>query len=150
MVFKKIFDKITERRVNRILDKAVAEIKKGKKITDEDLTQLEDKTNGIIEVTNSGFNIVNKNRSIYVCWDNIDEIVSFKRDLWTTDLICLGFLKNQKESAIVIHEEMHGFLDLRRKIELKIPEFKERFHKWLFSTPAFDGTVFTLWKNTET
>ena len=150
MVLNLIIEKLTKRRVDKILKKAVADIKSGRKITDEDLTLLEDKKNGIIDLTNSGFKIISPKKPIHVDWDNVEKIVSFKRDLWTTDQICLGFIERQKESMVVVHEEMKGFLNLRREIEAKKTGFKKRFHEWLFSTPPFDGTIFILWEKTKT
>lgn len=149
MILKLIIEKITKRRVDRILEKAVADIKNGKEITDEDLTRIEDKKNGIIEITQSGFNIISPKESIFVDWDKVYKIVSFKQDLWTTDLACLGFAALKEETMVVVHEEMKGFLILRREIETKKPGFEEKYHSWLFNTPAFDSTVFTLWEDTK-
>jgi hypothetical protein len=148
MVLNLIIEKLTKRRVDRILEKVVADMKNGKEITDEDLTRLEDKKNGIIDMTNSGFKIISSKGSIHVDWDKVDKIVSFKRDLWTTDQVCLGFVEHKKESMIVVHEEMKGFFNLCREIKVKKPCFEERYYEWLLSTPAFDGTLFTLWEDT--
>lgn len=150
MIFDRIIKKIAEQKVKRILDKAVAGIKKGKKITDDDLTSLENEKNGIINLTNTGFEILSLKKTLYVGWESIDKIVSFKRDLWTTDQICLGFIENNNESVVEAHEEMKGFLNLRREIESKYPVVAKRFNEWLLNTPAFDSNPFTLWDRTKT
>jgi hypothetical protein len=146
MILKLIIEKLTNRRVDRILEKAVADIKNGKEITDEDLTSLEDKKNGIIEIAKSGFKIISPKTTIYVAWDKVHKIVSFKQDLWTTDQACLGFVALKEESMFVANEEMKGFLTLLKDIEAKKPGFEEKYHSWLFNTPAFDSNIFTLWE----
>jgi len=43
-------------------------------------------------------------------WNEVKAVIAFKRDLYTTDLICLGFLG--PDGTIEVDEEMHGWSQL--------------------------------------
>jgi hypothetical protein len=43
-------------------------------------------------------------------WNEVKAVIAFKRDLYATDLICLGFLGPDR--TIEVDEEMHGWLQL--------------------------------------
>ncbi len=45
-------------------------------------------------------------------WSEVEEVHAYKRDLFTTDLICLAFKKSGREEYYQIHEEMAGYHDL--------------------------------------
>ncbi len=76
-----------------------------------DDSSLENSKYGIIEIVENGFQINNASNpeSIYFAWADTTEIVTFKRDLGTTDLICLGF-KTEEDTFM---ESTKKCLDLR-------------------------------------
>ena len=81
-------------------------------------------------------------------WIDVEEVRAFKRDLLTTDLICLAFKKSGKEEHYEMNEEMVGYHDL---LEL-IPEHLPRFNlEWLSSIalPAFAPNHQVIWKRIE-
>jgi hypothetical protein len=78
-------------------------------------------------------------------WIDVEEVRAFKRDLVTTDLICLEFKKLGKEEYYEINEEMAGYHDL---LEL-IPEHLTKFNLEWFSSiarPAFASNHQVIWK----
>jgi hypothetical protein len=42
-------------------------------------------------------------------WDEVDGIIAFKRDLYTTDLICLEMHSGHSGLSYSVHEEMKGY-----------------------------------------
>jgi hypothetical protein len=78
-------------------------------------------------------------------WDEVDEVHAYKRDLFTTDLICLAFKKSGKEEFYEVHEEMAGYHDLLETLSRHLPEFTT---EWFFSVafPAFDTNHRLIWK----
>ena len=63
-------------------------------------------------VTDNGFNIVHKNEiQLYVEWDKISKVATYKADLLTTDLICLEIHIIGDEKIYEVHEEMKLFSD---------------------------------------
>jgi hypothetical protein len=80
-------------------------------------------------------------------WIDVEEVCAFKRDLLTTDLICLEFKKLGKEEYYEMNEEMVGYHDL---LEL-IPEHLPKFNRGWFSSialPAFASNHQVIWKRT--
>ncbi|MBU1564701.1 MAG: hypothetical protein KJ630_03620 [Proteobacteria bacterium] len=125
----------------RKVDKIIADIQSG----NIDDSSIENSKYGIIEIVENGFQIKNTSDpdSIYFAWIDIAEIVGFKRDLGTTDLICLGF-KTGEDTFVEVHEEMFGFKIL---CESMLNEFKEISDTWYFDVahPAFETNLKTLW-----
>ncbi len=75
---------------------------------------------------------------------------SYRRDLGITDLICMGFGTGGDQSVVETHEEMAGFLKLRREAERRFPGLSEAFDRWLLSSPALDTTVACIWERPRT
>jgi hypothetical protein len=125
----------------RKVDKIISDIQSG----NIDDSSLENSKYGIIEIVENGFQIKNTDNpeNKYFAWTDINEIVTFKRDLGTTDLICLGF-KTGEDTFIEVHEEMLGFKIL---CESMLNEFKEISDSWYFDVahPAFETNLKTLW-----
>jgi hypothetical protein len=48
--------------------------------------------------------------------DEVTRIATYKRDLLTTDLICLDFFVGAKNLTYSTHEEISGFNDLQNKL----------------------------------
>ena len=58
-------------------------------------------------------------------WSEVEEVHAYKRDLFTTDLICLAFRKSGTEECYEVHEEMAGYHDLLEALQRHLPvEFR--------------------------
>jgi hypothetical protein len=116
------------------------------RITEADLCQLEHPKNGVISLRSDGFVLHAPTLISELSWGEIRSVFSYKRDLLTTDLICLGFGRGNDQPMVETHEEMSGFLKLRREVEQRLPGLSEAFNRWLLSSPAFDRTVVCIWE----
>ncbi len=78
-------------------------------------------------------------------WSDVEEVHAYKRDLFTTDLICLAFKKSGREEYYEIHEEMAGYHDLLEALPSRLPEFAV---EWFFTVafPAFETNHQIIWK----
>jgi hypothetical protein len=78
-------------------------------------------------------------------WAEVEEVHAYKRDLFTTDLICLAFKKLGKEEYYEIHEEMAGYHDLLDTLPRHLPKFTM---EWFVSVavPAFEANHRVIWK----
>jgi hypothetical protein len=78
-------------------------------------------------------------------WREVEEVYAYKRDLFSTDLICLAFKKVGKEEYYEIHEEMAGYHDLLEALPSRLPKFTL---EWIFSVavPAFEANRQIIWK----
>jgi hypothetical protein len=80
-------------------------------------------------------------------WREVEEVHAFKRDLFSSDLICLAFKKTGKEEYYEIHEEMAGYHDLLEILPTRLPKFtSDWFSRVAF--PAFKGNHRIIWKRT--
>ena len=100
-----------------------------------------------ISVSSDGFSVSSNGTLCWsLKWDEIARVVAFKRDLFSTDLICFGFQRFDRQDAVwCIHEEMLGFkefvVDLERVTDGAWPDqFKDVAH------PAFEQCWTELWK----
>ncbi len=55
-----------------------------------------------------GFTAIEGDRRLAVAWCDVDNVTAFKRDLMTTDLLCL-LIGTTAGGAIEIHEERPGY-----------------------------------------
>ena len=78
-------------------------------------------------------------------WSEVEEVHAYKRDLLTTDLICLAFKKSGTEEYYEIHEEMAGYHDLLDLLQSRLPGFTM---DWIFDVaiPAFETKHQIIWK----
>lgn len=78
-------------------------------------------------------------------WSEVEDVHAYKRDLFTTDLICLAFKKSGTEEYYEVHEEMAGYHDLLEVLQSCLPEFTlEWFCDVAF--PAFETQHQIVWK----
>jgi hypothetical protein len=77
-------------------------------------------------------------------WNDVKEIHAFKRDLVTSDLICLTFVPLQGQ-GLEINEEMAGYFDLQPWLQIKFPEIQAG---WVLDSPAFETNHKVIWKRT--
>src|SRR5262249_156198 len=52
-------------------------------------------------------------------WDDVSAVLAYKRDLYTVDLICLGFVT--RNGTIEVHEEMQGWSQLLDQFPSRLP-----------------------------
>ncbi len=125
----------------RKVDKIVSNIKAGK----SDDISLENSKYGTIEIFEEGFQIKStaNPESTYIAWSDISEILTYKKDLVTTDLICLGW-KTYEDALIEVHEEMLGF---KKLCESMLNKFKGISASWYMDVahPAFETKLTILW-----
>ncbi len=117
-----------------------------KAITDAAPSRLEDPKNGVISLCAEGFTVQAPAFRAELTWNEIRQVFSYKRDLVTTDLICMGFGTGGDQSVVETHEEMAGFLRLRQEAERRFPGLSEAFSRWLLRSPAFDTTTVCIWE----
>jgi hypothetical protein len=81
-------------------------------------------------------------------WDAVTRIETYKRDLFSTDLVCLDFFVGSQDLTYPAHEEMQGFVVLREQLSSRFPSVGEDWlrqvtfppfaanHRVLYERPA--------------
>lgn len=108
---------------------------------------LEDSKYGTVVADSRGLKIkTSAGESAELPWREIAEVHAFKKDLETTDLICLAFKKCGREEYCEIHEEMAGYYDSLQAAEKYLPGFTLN---WILDTafPAFATNHKVIWKS---
>jgi hypothetical protein len=78
-------------------------------------------------------------------WNEVEAVHAFKRDFFSTDLICLAFKKLEKDEYIEINEDMVGYHDLIKTLPNRFPEFPlDWYPKVAF--PPFEANHKILWQ----
>jgi hypothetical protein len=106
---------------------------------------LENRKNGIVEGNANYLSFKNDLIVFKLRWDEIEEVHAYKRDLLTTDLICLAFKKSGMDEFYEINEEMFGYHAL---LEL-LPIYLSNFNMTWFPAvafPAFETKHQIIWK----
>jgi hypothetical protein len=73
-------------------------------------------------------------------------LVTFKRDLITTDVIVLAMI-DENGDGILVHEEMPGFQDLFEVLSSAFAGIKRDWYMQVM-TPAFATNSLTIWERT--
>jgi hypothetical protein len=115
---------------------------------------LEKPENGVIGINENGFHLtIDRRKKKYeeqVKWNEVEEIVAFKRDLFAYDLICLGFKISRDYNTIEVevNEHMLGFDNLMKAVE---NQFGVRNEDWFrqVAVPAFAVNMTTIWPKKE-
>lgn len=71
-----------------------------------------------------------------VRWDEIEQIVAYKLDLFTVDQLRLDFLTHTG-AKITIHEDLDGFNEFRERMDASLPHIKPGWWSMVVF-PAFD------------
>lgn len=81
---------------------------------------------------------------VSVAWERVTEASAYKRDLWSTDQICIAFTMND-DTFIEIHEEMRGFCELCERLPRALPGALA-FGSWYqdITVPAFEPCLTRL------
>ena len=80
-----------------------------------------------------------------VDWAEVLEIVAWKEDLFTYDIICLGFRVREDGAYWQINEEFDGYSEFHTELNRRFPEIKP---DWVMDVafPAFARNRMTLWR----
>jgi hypothetical protein len=99
------------------------------------LTGRMNKGNAKIESSLRGFCI--PGTVVHVSWDHVSRISAFKRDEFTTDLLCFGleFKEADMCNSVVIHEELEGFDNFLNQLENSSLELAPEWRKAVFKQP---------------
>ena len=126
----------------RLINKMLIDVKAGK------VTDLENENNGVVHVTDKGI-VLGENQDMIIDYDKVNYIDVYKRDLFTTDLICLSFsfTENNKIVSLEIHEEMKGYKETLNRLHEHFPNINE---DWFTDVafPAFETNLTRIWTKT--
>ena len=130
----------------RQIDQWIEEIRAGKK---PDLPERTDYDHEIL--VKSGSFIVRTLKGddgVEVRWDEIQGATAFKRDLLTTDQVCIAFQLNR--GAFEIDEGMKGFADFCTAMAEQLPG-SIPWTQWYVKiiTPSFEMSVTPIFKRLE-
>jgi hypothetical protein len=95
----------------------------------------------VIRVIGAGFDVLNPadgSLAASVRWDDVTRIQAYKRDLVTTDCICLRFERGPDRPAVELSEEWQGFADLFGALERRFPTIPPSWYVDIM-TPAFEA-----------
>ena len=83
-----------------------------------------------------------------LAWGDITKIVAFKRDLFSTDRICL-FLSKSDGSGLEVHEEMNDWMTFAQALPTHLANCKPA-DAWLWdiTTPAFATNLTEIYSRT--
>ncbi len=112
-------------------------------------TCLEKPENGTITVAEEGMRVSiprKKEEEVKeIKWDEIDEIIAYKKDLFAVDLICWQFCRLADEYVVEINEEMVGYKVLLKTLENKFGIKEEDWFRKV-AIPPFAPNVTSVWK----
>jgi hypothetical protein len=100
---------------------------------------------GTIVVTSDGF-AVYKKRGVMVGqvrWEDVFEIVAFKRNLFVVDLVCFAF--NTADQSFEVNEDMEGFPKLEERLRERFPTFDAKWWEKVIK-PAFATNMTTIYR----
>jgi hypothetical protein len=99
-----------------------------------------------IEILEDGFTVFTPDGADTVRLDDIREVSAYKRDLFTTDLICCDIESDTRQGSLVrtVHEEMDGFMDLDEKLK-SLPGFYQDW-RMVVVLPAFQQNHTVLYR----
>jgi hypothetical protein len=76
-------------------------------------------------------------------WADVKEIVAWKDDVWSNDIICMGFRLEDAARYVWCDEECDGWGELLKKVEQIIGKPDTWWSKVAF--PAFETKWTTIW-----
>ena len=81
---------------------------------------------------------------VKVDWARVTQASAYKRDLWSTDQVCIAFAMDD-QTFIEIHEEMRGFCELCERLPIALPGALV-FSTWYLdiTVPAFETRLTRL------
>jgi hypothetical protein len=76
--------------------------------------------------------------------DSVKEVFTFKRDLFTTDVICIGLRVDDSGTYYEVAEDFGGYEAFLKALAEKFPGIREDWFSEV-AFPAFKANVRTLW-----
>ena len=78
-------------------------------------------------------------------WSEVTGVVAYKRDCYTVDLICAGFVTH--EGTIEVNEEMKGWTELMKSLPNHLPGAVSETEWWeTVAQPPFAANPTTIFK----
>jgi hypothetical protein len=134
---------LVERLLSPVLARrAVARILKTKRT---DPRALENPKYGTLSDDGDRLRLDRSDGRVELPWKRVEEVRAFKRDLFTTDLICVAFKREGRNEYIEVHEEMAGYHDLLQTLPSRLPGFTLAWFSEV-AFPAFETNHRTIWK----
>ncbi len=97
-----------------------------------------------VTTTESGFRLAGGcHEPLNTAWEDVVEIVAFKRDNWAYDVICLGFRLVGTEEFIEIAEDFPGYENFLKVVESRFTLAEDWWQNVAF--PAFQTNWSTIW-----
>jgi hypothetical protein len=107
------------------------------------ITQKRNQMSPIIAFNETGIEIKIGEDLKNISWKSIRKITAFKRDLITTDMICL-LLELSDKTNYELNEETEGFKEGLKSLEIHLGISPEWFLKIM--TPAFESSVTVIYE----
>lgn len=108
--------------------------------------QLEDPALGSLLADDGSLKFAPKDGGVVtIAWTSLVEIRAFKKDLLTTDLVCLELHIDGLDGVYIIHEEMAGYQRVVEAMERFLPGFTTDWWRSV-AFPAFETNYRTVWK----
>lgn len=101
--------------------------------------------NGLVESTSDGFLLLLDGPHVArVWWDEVREIVTFKRDLFSFDMICLAFRLSNDE-WVEVWEDDPGFPAMTAHLPARFPTIPADWYQQVMF-PPFETCERVLWR----
>jgi hypothetical protein len=131
---------------SRQIDQWIEEIRSGKKPSVPERTHFDHE----LLVKSETFIVreVKTKRELEIRWEEIQASTAFKRDLLSTDQVCIAFQLNK--GALEVNEEMKGFADFCTAMAEKLPG-SIPWTEWYMNvtTPAFELCVTPIFQRSQ-
>lgn len=102
-----------------------------------------------LEITDDGLALFESGREVYrFRWADVSKVETYKRDLFSVDMICLDFAVDADQMVYMTHDEMEGFSELSSRLtryfpviapdwwsEVAFPAFATK-HRVLYERPS--------------
>lgn len=101
--------------------------------------------NDSVLLDDAGFAVVEDGKTAFrVDWSCVERIIAYKEDLWSTDLICLGFyIDGNLDRCYHVREEAEGWSDLLTAVAKRF-EVELEWHLEV-AQPPFARCERTIW-----
>ena len=100
-----------------------------------------------LDLVPDGFRLIRASEDIaQISWQEIEEVTAFKRDLITTDLICIE-IRTHDDRVMEFNEEVAGFEPCLEEMQRNLHGFDTRWHEKVVK-PAFAANKTVLFSKT--
>lgn len=84
-----------------------------------------------------------------VKWNEVQKILAFKRDMVTTDLVCLEFQLVGKDEAFEVNDDVGEFWDLVKRVKDVFPDSDQEWEEQVVK-PAFSRNATVIYSRPAT